>query len=144
MKKTLGKQKEIFIAAPKKNDILKVSEFLEQTMETMEISLKTMNRVQVSVDEIFSNIVHYSGASETAISLEKSGVELRVKFCDNGKPFDPTGAGDPDVTLPAEKRSIGGLGIFMVRRMTSSMRYEYRDGWNMLTLVFEEEQPEGK
>lgn len=71
-------------------------------------------------------------------------MELRVKFCDNGKPFDPTGAGDPDVTLPAEKRSIGGLGIFMVRRMTSSMRYEYRDGWNMLTLVFEEEQPEGK
>lgn len=137
MKKNADKTEEIFIESPKQKDILKIAEFLDQTMEAMGISQKIMNKVQVSADEIFSNIVRYSGASEAKISLKRTAAGIQVEFCDDGEAFDPTGAEKPDVTLSAEQRKIGGLGIFMVQKMTSEMRYEYKEGWNVLTLVFE-------
>ena len=136
MKKDADK-KEIFIEAPKRDDVLKLTEFLEQTMENMGISMKVMNKVQVSADEIFSNIVHYSGASKAGISLKRTDTGIEVEFCDDGEAFDPTETEKPDITLPADQREIGGLGIFMVKKMTSEMRYEYKEGWNVLTLVFE-------
>lgn len=143
MKKITDK-KEIFIESPKQDDILKIAEFLEQTMETMGISMKLTNKVQISADEIFSNIVRYSNASEVKLSLRKTDAGLEIEFCDNGDVFDPTGRKAPDVTLPAEQREIGGLGIFMVRKMTSDFKYKYKDGRNVLTLVFEAEQPKGE
>lgn len=120
--------------------LTEIETFLEERMESMGLSMKLMNKVQVSADEIFSNIVNYSGAAECRISLKKKGTDLELKFEDNGKAFDPTNSENPDVTLSAEERKIGGLGIFMVRKMTSSMNYEYRAGWNFLTLTFATEQ----
>lgn len=134
--KKIADKKEMSMESPKQDDILKITEFLEQTMETMEASLKLTNKVQISADEIFSNIVRYSNASEVKLSLEKTDAGLEVEFSDNGDAFDPTVRKDPDVTLSAEQREIGGLGIFMVRKMTSDLRYEYKDGWNVLTLIF--------
>ena len=122
---------------PQQESLSEVEAFLEEKMELMGLSMKLINKVQVSADEIFSNIVNYSGASETRISLKRSETDLELRFEDNGKAFDPTGSANPDVTLSADEREIGGLGIFMVRKMTSSMNYSYRDGWNVLDLTFE-------
>ena len=58
-----------------------------------------------------------------------------VTFIDSGMPFDPLKKEDPDVTLPAEEREIGGLGIYMTKQAMDEVSYEYKDGQNILTLV---------
>ena len=61
--------------------------------------------------------------------------KLNISFADNGIPYNPLEATEPDTTLSAEEREIGGLGIFMVKKMTEIMEYEYKDDKNILTLV---------
>ena len=70
----------------------------------------------VVTDEIWSNIVKYSGATEASIRLGREADTLLVSFTDNGKPFDPLAAEEPNITLAAEEREIGGLGIYMVKQ----------------------------
>ena len=60
---------------------------------------------------------------------------MRLIFADNGKPYNPLDAEEPDITAPAEARAVGGLGIFMVRKMMDNMEYMYKDGQNVLTLT---------
>ena len=60
---------------------------------------------------------------------------MKISFLDHGKPYDPLAKDDPDVTLPAEVRPVGGLGIFMVKQSMDDVKYEYKDGTNILTLV---------
>lgn len=140
----MERKKDELTVLPQQGSLSEVEAFLEEKMEIMGLSMKLMNKVQVSADEIFSNIVNYSGASETRISLKKSETGLELRFEDNGKAFDPTGSANPDVTLSAEEREIGGLGIFMVRKMTSSMQYIRRNEWNVLDLIFAAEQGEAR
>ena len=59
---------------------------------------------------------------------------ITLIFTDNGMPYNPTGNADPDMTLSAEERSIGGLGIYMVKKTMDEVHYEYRDGNNILTI----------
>ena len=59
---------------------------------------------------------------------------VRITFIDHGKPYDPLAKADPDVTLSAEDRQIGGLGIFMVKKTMDDVQYEYKDGQNILTV----------
>ena len=88
----------------------------------------------VACDETLTNIVSYSGASVLAFSCKKSGEQLSVSFSDNGVPFDPTAA------IPEEKQfeglDSGGMGLSLIRRCASSMRYERREDRNILTLTF--------
>lgn len=114
-----------------------VQAFLEQRLEEGGASMRLQNRVQVAADEIWSNIVHYSGASQASLELQREGSELRLLFTDDGKPYDPTAAPEPDTTLSADERKIGGLGLHMVRKMTISMTYRYADGKNQLVLAFD-------
>ena len=86
-------------------------------------------------DEIYANIVKYSKATLATIFYSIEDGKLRISFSDNGIPYNPLEAAEPDTTLSAEEREIGGLGIFMVKKMTESMEYEYKDGKNILTLV---------
>ena len=60
--------------------------------------------------------------------------QITIEFLDSGKPYDPLKNNEPDTTLPAEERRIGGLGIFMVKRLMDTVQYEYRDGKNILIL----------
>ncbi|MBR5219060.1 MAG: ATP-binding protein, partial [Clostridia bacterium] len=82
-----------------------------------------------------TNIVNYSKATHATVSYSIEGAKLHISFTDNGIPYNPLKAREPDTTLSAEEREIGGLGIFMVRKMTESMEYEYKDDKNVLTLV---------
>lgn len=87
-------------------------------------------------DEIVSNIVRCSGADVFSFGMERGPEGLQMRFADNGKAFDPTrDMPEVDITASAAERQIGGLGIFMVRKMSKALAYERRDGWNVLTVT---------
>ena len=91
----------------------------------------------IVMDEIVSNIVRCSGATGFSIGLTNLGDGgMEMVFADDGAPFDPTGdVKEPDITAGIEDRKIGGLGIFMVRKMARSVRYVREAGRNVLTVV---------
>ena len=121
---------------PDKDSIKTVTEFIESTLEEWEAPMKVANKVQIAVDEIYSNIVYYSQSKNAKITVTASDEKLSLLFEDDGIPYDPTTAKEPDVTLSAEEREIGGLGIFMVKKMAADIHYENTDGKNRLTVVF--------
>ena len=105
-----------------------------------------LNQIDLAVEEIFINIAHYSGADEALVSCgyhisgDGSGT-LMVAFKDKGKPFNPLERPDPDVTLSAEERKIGGLGIFLTKKFMDSVEYEFAEGMNCLTIKKRITQP---
>lgn len=114
--------------------------FLDKRMKRLMVSDKIINRIQVVNDEIWSNIVRYSGATEATIWIfNDENNTVYLDYYDNGMQFDPTKQKEPDLSLPVEEREIGGLGIRMVRKMTSAIHYEYVDGLNRLSIVFKTE-----
>ena len=115
--------------------MIPVSEFAKSLTEKLAVVPKVANKVSIAVDEIYSNIVNYSGAELATISYEIKDGRLYMTFTDDGIPYNPIKAEEPDVTLSAEERKIGGLGIFMVKKMTESMEYTYEDDKNILSLV---------
>ena len=110
--------------------------YFEDHMPELGASRRVANRVLVAVDEIYSNICNYSHATRAAASIVRNGNKLVVEFVDNGDAFDPTQAPEPDTTLSAEERKIGGLGIHMVRTMSESMEYARIEGTNVLTVTY--------
>ena len=116
-----------------------LADFVEEHLEQFEVPMKISTKLMVAVDEIYSNIVHYSGASQAKVQILKEADTLRLIFRDNGKPYNPLDAEEPDVTAAAEDRTIGGLGIFMVRKMMDNVEYMYKDGQNVLTLMMKVE-----
>ena len=115
--------------------MIPVSEFAKSLTEKLAVVPKVANKVSIAVDEIYSNIINYSGAELATISYEIKDGRLYITFTDDGIPYNPLEAEEPDITLSAEERKIGGLGIFMVKKMTESMEYTYEDGKNILSLV---------
>ena len=121
---------------PDKDSIKTVMKFIENTLEEWKVPMKVANKVQIAFDEIYSNIVYYSGAKNARITVMESDEKLSLLFEDDGKPYDPTTAKEPDITLSSEEREIGGLGIFLVKKTAAHINYENTDGKNMLTVVF--------
>jgi anti-sigma regulatory factor (Ser/Thr protein kinase) len=129
---------EMVVEAVLKNLPL-VVEFVEKHLKRTGISLKEKLQICVAVEEIFVNIANYAYAPDrgnATVRVEFSGapVTVSITFMDNGIPFDPLKRRDPDITLSAEDRRIGGLGIFMTKKTMDSVKYEYKDGQNILTL----------
>lgn len=112
-----------------------VNSFSENLISKLEIVLKNANRIHIIFDEIFENILCYSKATVTAISYRVENSKLVLTFEDNGVAYNPTLAEEPDLSLSAEEREIGGLGIFMVKKMAESMAYSYENERNILTIV---------
>ena len=112
-----------------------VAAFVEEHLKQFEVPVKLSAKLMVAVDEIYSNIVRYSGASEAQIRLVKEEELVQLIFTDDGEPYNPLNAKAPDVTASAEDRAIGGLGIFMVRKMMDNVEYEYTNDRNKLTLT---------
>ena len=120
---------------PTMETVPQVAAFVEEHLEKFDVPMKLSTKLMVAVDEIYSNIVRYSGASEAQVRIMKETDTLRLVFRDNGKPYNPLDAKEPDITASAEDRAIGGLGIFMVRKMMDNVEYMYKDGQNVLTLM---------
>ena len=114
--------------------------FVDGHLEDMGASMKAQMQIDIAVEELFVNIAHYAyapDAGEAVISVakDKEKNQISITFADSGKPYNPLEKPDPDVTLSADERSIGGLGIFMVKKSMDDMRYEYKDGQNILTIT---------
>ena len=121
--------------APTLDKLPEATGFFEDILSAANAPMKVIAQVNVAVDEIFSNIARYSGATAATLGCSLADGRMTLRFSDNGRPYDPTGKPDPDTTLSAEERDIGGLGIFMVKKIMDEVTYEYVDGLNILTLV---------
>lgn len=113
--------------------------FVDGQMEQAGCPLKLMTQVDLAVEEIFVNIARYAYhpyVGEARVRCEAGGdpFQIIVGFADRGRPYNPLDRQDPDVTLDAQRRQIGGLGIFMAKKLMDDIQYEYRDGKNILTL----------
>ena len=115
----------------------RVWDFISSKTKKADLSAKIINKAQIIVDEIYSNIHLYSGATMAQVSCYVENERMILKFKDNGVPYNPLMLSDPDVTLSAEERDFGGLGIFMVKKMASDLSYVYEDGYNMLTVTID-------
>lgn len=94
-----------------------------------------LNQIDLAVEEIFVNIAHYSSSAEACINCSFENDKLEVTFSDSGVPFNPLAKPDPDITLNAEEREIGGLGIYLTKKFMDTVSYEYKDGMNCLRII---------
>lgn len=130
--------KELTMGAEREN-IPAITAFVEQELDQLGCSLRAKTQIDIAIDELYSNIAKYAydgdcGQVTVRIDAEQDPPAVTISFQDDGKPFNPLDRKDPDVTLPARDRSIGGLGINMVKKSMDDVRYEYRDGKNTLII----------
>jgi anti-sigma regulatory factor (Ser/Thr protein kinase) len=121
------------------SELDQVLSFADTVLEEMECPAKVQMQIDVAVEEIFVNIAHYaypSGEGEAVIGIDadKEAKSISIRFEDQGTPYDPLQNEDPDITLSADERPIGGLGIYMVKKSMDDVSYEYKDGKNILTI----------
>ena len=121
----------------------RVLSFVDQRLEELDCSMKVQMQIDLAIEEVYVNVAQYAyqhlppeERSKGMVSICVEDLEdpkrVEVTFTDEGIPFDPLAKADPDVTLNADSRTIGGLGIFMVKKSMDSVEYEYKEGKNIL------------
>lgn len=130
--------KELTVDATIEN-VAAVTAFVDEQLEQLDCPMKTQIQVDIAIDELFDNIANYAynleiGVATVRIEVTEDPLAVVITFIDNGVPYDPLAKADPDVTLSAEKRQIGGLGIYIVKKSMDNISYEYKDGMNILTI----------
>ncbi|WP_026835340.1 ATP-binding protein [Eubacterium xylanophilum] len=131
--------KEVTVVASIDN-VRKVTEFVDAELERFDCPPKAQMQIDIAIDELFSNIANYAynpevGEATVRVEVIEDPLSVEITFIDNGVPYDPLKKEDPDVTLSAEEREIGGLGIFMVKKTMDNVVYEYTNGKNILKIV---------
>lgn len=121
------------------NNIKKVTDFINAELEALDCPIKAETQIDIAIDELFGNIAQYAYYPETGkatvrIEVENDPLAVIITFIDNGKPFNPLEVDEPDITKSAEERSIGGLGIFLVKKTMDMIGYEYKEGQNILMI----------
>lgn len=116
-----------------------VTEFINEQLETFDCPMKMQMKIDIAIDEIISNIAFYAypeseGTVTVCVQKQDDPQAVVLTFIDQGKPYNPLDKQDPNVNLSVEEKPIGGLGIFMVKKLMDEVRYEYRDGQNVLTI----------
>ena len=116
-----------------------VTAFVDEKLESMGCPLKAQMQIDIAIDELFGNIAHYAyhpevGNATVRVEVTEEPLAVIVTFIDKGKPYDPLRVAEPDITLSAEERNLGGLGIYMVKKSMDEITYEYKDGKNILSI----------
>ena len=114
--------------------------FVDCTLDEYECPMKIQTAVCVAIEEVFVNVAHYAygdgeGDMTLSIGFEKESRTITFRMTDKGTPFDPLKNPDPDITLSAEDREIGGLGIFIAKKTMDELNYAYENGENILTMI---------
>lgn len=130
--------KEITLDATVDN-IEKVTDFVNGQLENCGCPLKAQMQIDIAIDELFGNIAHYAyhpdvGPATVRVEVIKDQPAVVITFLDRGIPYDPLKKEDPDVSLSAQERTAGGLGIFLVKKSMDGILYEYKDGQNILKI----------
>ena len=116
-----------------------VQDWIREHLASIPCSVRTLLELDMIVEEVFINIANYAygnqiGKAWVDLFMDADSNCLTMIFRDKGTPYDPLKKETPDLTSPAEKRAIGGLGIFLVHEYSDSLSYEYKDGENRLTI----------
>ena len=117
-----------------------VQEFVHEVLERYGCTPKVLFQLDVAIEEIFVNIAHYAylpeGEGDAIIRCQVGGepLQMTIQFVDHGRPFNPLAKEDADITLSAEERDIGGLGILMVKKSMDAVDYKYENGQNILSI----------
>ena len=114
--------------------------FVDQTLEGYECPMKIQMAVCVAIEEVFVNVAHYAygegeGDMTLGIGFDEESRTITFRMTDKGVPFDPLKKPDPDITLSADEREIGGLGIFITKKTMDTVTYAYENGENVLTMT---------
>ena len=130
--------KELTLEAKVAN-LQQVLDFVDENLTSMRCPMKILMQIDVAVEEIFVNVASYAytpntGSVTIRMDLQENPRAVVITFIDSGIPYNPLAKEDPDVSLSAEERSIGGLGIFMVKKTMDKMEYEYTDQKNVLKM----------
>ena len=126
---------------PAKVEVLSdVLGFVDRTLESYECPMKVQTAVCVAIEEVFVNVAHYAygegeGNMVLGIGFDEESRTITFRMADQGTPFDPLKKPDPDITLSAEEREIGGLGIFITKKTMDTVTYAYENGENILTMM---------
>ena len=102
--------------------------------------MKIQTAICVAIEEVFVNVAHYAygdgeGNMTLGIGFDAESRTVTFRMTDQGTPFDPLAKSDPDITLSAEDREIGGLGIFIAKKTMDTITYAHKNGENILTMV---------
>ena len=127
--------RELTIEAKTEN-LNAVLDFVNEHLEAADCPMKAQTQIAIAVEEIFVNIAHYAynpeiGGAEIRVTV---GDEVTIEFTDEGKPYNPLEKDDPDITSNAEEREVGGLGIFMVKKIMDSVEYRRENNKNILLI----------
>ena len=130
--------KELNIAATVEN-IEAVTDFVNAQLVALDCPMKAQMQIDIAIDELFGNIAHYAyhpevGDATVRVEVQEAPLAVIITFIDGGVPYDPLAAADPDITLSAEERAVGGLGIFMVKKTMDEIIYRYENGSNILSI----------
>ena len=130
--------KELKLEAAIKN-IEAVTDFVNAELDQLNCSRKVRTQISIAIDELFGNIARYAykgrkGSATVRVETEKNPAAVLITFIDKGIPYNPLEQKDPDITLAAEDRPIGGLGIFVVKKTMDGLHYAHRDGQNILRI----------
>lgn len=130
--------KEITVQATLEN-IAVVTDYVNAELDRINCPEDKRVQIDIAIDELFGNIANYAykpdeGPATVRIEIAENPLSVSIAFVDHGMKFNPLSSGDPDVTLSARERRIGGLGIFMVKNTMDDVTYDYKDGENILTI----------
>lgn len=119
--------------------IPEVTAFVDEQLEAMDCPMKAQMQIDIAIDELFSNIARYAynpevGPATVRVEVTEDPIAVVITFIDHGVPYDALAKADPDVSLSAEEREIGGLGIYMVKKSMDEVAYEYKNGQNILRI----------
>lgn len=121
------------------NQVPKLAEWIELLAEEAGLAMDKTFQLNLAMEEAVVNVMNYAFPDHEGMPffVEADVQDDRIVFVidDDGVPFDPTQQAEPDLTLSAEERPIGGLGIMLVRQFMTDVAYEHRDGHNRLSLT---------
>ena len=121
------------------DSVEKVANYISEQLEKVSCPMKTQMQIGVAVEEIFANIVNYAYGEETgeveiSVDTEDAPNNVTIVFKDSGIQYNPLEKEDPDITLSSDDRPIGGLGVFMVKKLMDYVVYRYEEGRNILEI----------
>ena len=130
--------KEITVPAAL-GELGRVTDFINEELEAQGCPLKAQMQIDIAVEEIYVNIAHYAyhpevGEATVRCAVGGDPLQVEIQFLDSGTPYNPLAKEDPDTSLSAEERQIGGLGIYMAKKSMDHITYNYEDGKNVLTI----------
>jgi len=130
--------KELNISATVEN-IPVVTAFVDKQLKALDCPVKAKAQIDIAIDEIFSNIARYAynpevGEATVRFEVQENPLSVIITFIDGGVPYNPLTTAEPDTGLSAKERSVGGLGLFIVRKSMDDISYSYEGGKNILTV----------